>query len=59
MYFYMTRFLSKFYFRHIKQIAEITIYQLSNFRKLTFHFNASLALINLASTACKNMGMEY
>ena len=33
--------------------------QSTDFRKLDFHFNASLAAINLAKAACKRLGITY
>ena len=57
--FYRTRFQLEFCFRDAKQYAEITNCQSTDFRKLAFHFNASLAAINLAKAACKKMGIKY
>ena len=57
--FYRTRFQLEFCFRDAKQHAGITNCQSTDFRKLAFHFNASLALINLAKAACKKMGIKY
>ena len=31
----------------------------ADFRKLDFHFNASLAAVNLAKAACKRLGITY
>ena len=39
--------------------AGITNYQSTDFRKLDFHFNASLAAVNLAKAACKRLGITY
>jgi hypothetical protein len=47
------------YFRNGKQHAGITNCQSTDFRKLDFHFNASLAAINLAKAACKRLGIAY
>ena len=33
--------------------------RLHDFRKLDFHFNASLAAVNLAKAACKRLGITY
>ena len=57
--YYRLRFLLEFYFRDSKQYAEITDCQSTDFRKLAFHFNASLMAINLAKAACKRMGIPY
>ncbi len=57
--FYRTRFQLEFCFRDAKQHAGITNRQSTDFRKLAFHFNASLAAINLAKAACKKMGIKY
>ena len=50
--YYRTRFQLEF-FRDGKQHAGITSCQSTDFRKLDFHFNASLAAVNLAKAACK------
>lgn len=42
-----------------KQHAGITNSQSTDFRKLDFHFNASLAAVNLAKAACKRCGITY
>ena len=42
-----------------KQHAGITNCQSTDFRKLDFHFNASLAAVNLAKAACKRLGITY
>ncbi len=34
-------------------------HQRADFRKLDFHFNASLAAVNLAKAACKRLGIAY
>ena len=47
------------FFRDGKQHAGITNCQSTDFRKLDFHFNASLAAINLAKAACKRLGIVY
>ena len=57
--FYRTRFQLEFCFRDAKQYAGITNCQSTDFRKLAFHFNASLAAINLAKATCKRMGIKY
>ena len=57
--YYRTRFQLEFCFRDSKQYAGITNCQSTDFRKLAFHFNASLSAINLAKAACKRMGMPY
>ena len=57
--FYKTRFQLEFCFRDAKQHAGITNSQSTDFRKLAFHFNVSLAAINLAKAACKKMGIKY
>ena len=49
----------EFCFRDGKQQAGITNCQSTDFRKLDFHFNASLAAINLAKAACKRLGITY
>ena len=41
-----------------KQYAGISNCQSTDFRKLAFHFNASLAVINLAKAACKKLKNE-
>ena len=46
-------------FRDGKQHAGITNCQSTDFRKLDFHFNASLAAVNLAKAACKRLGITY
>ena len=46
--YYRTRFQLEFCFRDSKQYAGITDCQSTDFRKLSFHFNASLTAINLA-----------
>ena len=46
-------------FRDGKQHAGITNCHSTDFRKLDFHFNASLAAINLAKAACKRIGITY
>ena len=57
--YYRTRFQLEFCFRDGKQHAGITNCQSTDFRKLDFHFNASLAAINLAKVACKRLGITY
>lgn len=57
--YYRTRFQLEFCFRDSKQYAGITNCQSTDFRKLAFHFNASLAAINLAKAACKKAGIPY
>ena len=51
--YYRTRFQLEFCFRDARQYAGITNYQSTDFRKLAFHFNASLTAVNLAKAACK------
>lgn len=46
-------------FRDSKQYAGITNCQSTDFRKLAFHFNASLTAVNLAKAACKRQGILY
>ena len=57
--YYRTRFQLEFCFRDGKQHAGITNCQGADFRKLDFHFNASLAAVNLAKAACKRLGITY
>lgn len=57
--YYRTRFQLEFCFRDSKQYAGITNCQSTDFRKLAFHFNASLAAINLAKATCKRLGIPY
>ncbi len=57
--YYRTRFQLEFCFRDSKQYAGITDCQSTDFRKLSFHFNASLTAINLAKAACKRIGIPY
>ena len=57
--YYRTRFQLEFCFRDGKQHAGITNCQSIDFRKLDFHFNASLAAVNLAKAACKRLGIAY
>jgi hypothetical protein len=57
--FYRTRFQLEFCFRDSKQYAGITNCQSTDFRKLAFHFNASLTAVNLAKAACKKLGIPY
>ena len=57
--YYRTRFQLEFCFRDGKQHAGITNCQSTDFRKLDFHFNASLAAVNLAKSACKRLGITY
>ena len=57
--YYRTRFQLEFCFRDGKQHAGITNCQSIDFRKLDFHFNASLAAVNLAKAACKRLGITY
>lgn len=57
--YYRTRFQLEFCFRDSKQYAGITNCQSTDFRKLAFHFNASLTAINLAKAVCKRMGVPY
>ena len=57
--YYRTRFQLEFCFRDGKQHAGITNCQSTDFRKLDFHFNASLAAINLVKAACKRLGIAY
>lgn len=57
--YYKTRFQLEFCFRDSKQFAGITNCQSTDFRKLKFHFNASLTAINLAKAACKDLNIIY
>ena len=57
--YYRTRFQLGFCFRDEKQHAGITNCQSTDSRKLDFHFNASLAAINLAKAAYKRLGIVY
>ena len=57
--YYRTRFQLEFCFRDGKQHAGITNCRGADFRKLDFHFNASLAAVNLAKAACKRLGITY
>ena len=57
--YYRTRFRLEFCFRDSKQYAGITNCQSTDFRKLAFHFNASLTAINLAKAACRRMDIPY
>ena len=57
--YYRARFQLEFCFRDSKQYAGFTNCQSTDFRKLAFHFNASLTTINLAKAACKRMGIPY
>ena len=57
--YYRTRFQLEFCFRDSKQYAGISNCQSTDFRKMAFHFNASLTAINLAKAACKRMGITY
>ena len=57
--YYRTRFQLEFCFRDSKQHAGITNCQSTDFRKLAFHFNASLTAVNLAKAACKRFGVPF
>ena len=57
--FYRTRFNWNSAFAMQSNMPGITNCQSTDFRKLAFHFNASLAAINLAKAACKKMGIKY
>ncbi len=57
--YYRSRFQLEFCFRDGKQHAGITKCRSTDFIKLDFHFNASLAAINLAKAACKRLGIAY
>lgn len=57
--YYRTRFQLEFCFRDSKQHAGITNCQSTDFRKLAFHFNASLTAINLAKAACKRLKIPF
>ena len=57
--YYRTRFQLEFCFRDGKQHAGVTNCQSTDFRKLDFHLNASLAAINLAKAVCKRLGITY
>ena len=50
--YYRTRFQLEFCFRDGKQHAGITNCQSTDFRKLDFHFNASLAAVNFTEASC-------
>ena len=52
-------FQLEFCFRDGKQHTGIINCQSTDFRKLDFHFNASLAAGNLAKAACKRLGITY
>ena len=56
---YRIRFQLEFCFRDGKQHTEITNCQSTDFRKLDFHFSASLAAVNLAKATCKRLGITY
>ena len=57
--YYRTRFQLEFCFRDGKQHVGITNCQSTDFRKLDFHVNASLAAVNLTKAACKRLGIAY
>lgn len=57
--YYRTRFQLEFCFRDSKQYAGITNCQSTDFRKLAFHFNASLTAVNIAKAACKRLGCVF
>ena len=57
--YYRTIFQLEFYFRDSKQHAGNTNCQSTDFKKLNFHFNTSLAAVNLAKAACKKLGITY
>lgn len=57
--YYRITFQLEFCFRNDKQYAGITNCQSTDFRKLTFHFNASLIAVNLAKVACKRQRITY
>ena len=57
--YYRNIFQLEFSFRDSKQHAGITNYQSTDFRKLAFHFSASLTAINLAKAACKRLGVPF
>ena len=57
--YYRTRFQLEFCFRDGKQHAGITNCRSTDFRKLDFHFNASLAVVNVTKAACKRLGITY
>ena len=57
--YYRTGFQLEFCFRDGKLYAGITNCQSTDFRKLDFHFDASLAAVNLAKAACKRFGIAY
>ena len=57
--YYRTRFQLEFCFRDSKQHAGMTNCQSTGFRKLHFHFNASLTAINLAKAACKRLKIPF
>lgn len=55
--FCRTRFQLEFCFKDSKQYVGITNCLSIDFRKLAFHFNTSLATINLVKAACKRCGI--
>lgn len=57
--FYRTRFQLEFCYRDAKQYAGITNCQSTDIKKLAFHFNASLASVNLAKATCKRLGIKF
>lgn len=57
--YYRTWSQLEFCFRDGKQYAGIINCQSTDFRKLDFHFNASLAAVNLAKAAYKRFGIAY
>ena len=57
--YYRTRFQLEFCFRDSKQHAGITNCQSTDFRKLAFHFNASLTAVNLAKAACRRFKIPF
>lgn len=56
---YRTRFQLEFCFRDAKQHTGLTHCQSTNAFELDFHFNASLAAVNLAKMVCLKSGVPY
>lgn len=56
---YRTRFQSEFCFRDAEHYAGLNDCHSTDLRKLEFHRNASFAGINIAKTACKELGIPF
>ena len=56
---YRTRFQLEFGFRDAKSYAGLNDCQARDLRRLEFHFNASFTSINLATVACKDLGIPF